>query len=90
MIKFEVIRIHEPGNPINQPVESGGFKVFWAKNTRWILGRWGCWSSMCWASFDRGNKYQTHMGNYGNIWEIDDDDDDEDDPKITMYLGQWI
>ena len=45
---------------------------------------------MCWANFDRDNKYQAHMGNYGNIWAIDDEDEDEDDPTITMYLGQWI
>ena len=54
------------------------------------------------ANFDRGDKYQTNMGNYGNIWEIDHDDDDddeeeednddedvdedEDDPKVTMCL----
>ena len=40
------------------------------------------------ANFDRDNKYQTHMGHYGNIWDflmmmvmmmmmVIDDDDDE-------------
>ena len=31
------------------------------------------------ANFDRDNKYQTHMGHYGNIWDFFDDDGDDDD-----------